>query len=188
MIIKKIKNLVLFSILVFASACVNAQKDEAEFLSIKVDEFKDKNNINLEFLSYISISKDYSYIVDSPLIVARIVFPDTALMNIKGVTIAVEFNGKEMYQSFPLLKEGASVFFQEGVLIAKDSYYDAETKQAFKRYTLCRSEDCRDVSRISLAYMYKYSGVDPAVSTDYEAGDLAKFLVDKQILEEPSKK
>ncbi len=182
MIKNKIKYLLVFSIFVFVSSCVNVQKKDAKFLANKTATFKNIHNTNLEFLSYISVSKDYSYIIDSPLIVVRIIFPDTTLMTIKGITIAVEFTEKEMYQSFPLLKEGATVLLQEGILIAKDSYYDNQTKKAFKRFTLCRTEECRDVARVSLSYMYKYSSVDPAFSNTYQAGDLAKFFVDKESL------
>ena len=86
-------NIILFfSIFVFVSSCVNVQKKDAKFLANKTATFKNIHNTNLEFLSYISVSKDYSYIIDSPLIVVRIIFPDTTLMTIKGITSPVTFD------------------------------------------------------------------------------------------------
>ncbi len=177
-IFKYIKYFFIFFVMVILVSCANEQRKASRNFALKVDIFKKKHNANIEFLSYIDTSTDFSYIVDTHLTVKKIIYPDISLMQVNSTTIAVEFVDKEMFQSFPLLQENSSILFQEGILIINGDYHDIEEGTNYKKFIICRQKDCRDISKMALRYMYNYNGIDENLPEGYKSDDLLKYLTD----------
>ncbi|MDR2008745.1 MAG: hypothetical protein LBQ34_07245 [Alphaproteobacteria bacterium] len=179
--------LILVLSVILAACATNKQKRDASNLSKKVEAFRTTNNTSIEFLAFMNLSKDYSYVVDSPLLVEMIIQPNIAIVNFNGNSFAVEFTDKELAQSFPQLKIGANILFQEGILLDNGNFKDADSGKTYKKFKLCRSEECRNLATASIAYIYRWTGVDATIPSSYQVGDLHKFLVDSNLLEPATK-
>lgn len=180
MILKYIKLLFACFLLIVLASCVSKQKKASALLGSKIEDFKSYNKTTVEFLSYFNISKDYSYIVDTPLLVKKIIYPNIAIMGIGKSDIAVEFTDKEADYSFSMLNEGAYVLFQEGILLADGKYTDNKTKHTYKKLIICRSNECRELSFLALNYMKDFKKIDPVVPVDYNADELYKYLTNTE--------
>ncbi|MCL2566928.1 MAG: hypothetical protein FWE18_02375 [Alphaproteobacteria bacterium] len=179
------KYLLILGLSIILTACaINRQKSDAKKLAAKVDAFRVNNNTRIEFLAFINLSKDYSYVVDSPLLIEKLISPNIAIVNSNGSVFAIEFVDKELAQSYPLLKVGGSALFQEGILLSSGSFRDDAANKTYNKFRICRSEECRALAVMSLAYMHKWIGVDSTIPKNYETGDLHKFLVDQNLLKE----
>ncbi|MDR0485008.1 MAG: hypothetical protein LBH40_07005 [Alphaproteobacteria bacterium] len=178
---KYIKYLLIFSLLVSISSCVlfNRQKSDAKKLATEVDIFRqENNNTRIEFLTFMNLSKDYSYVVDTPIVVERIINPNMAIFHLNNNYFAIEFVGNEM-QSFALLKVGANILFQEGILLDTNSQYtDDQAQRSYPLFRICRTESCRNLARLSISYISRYNQIDTTIPKGYQTGDLHKFLVD----------